>query len=149
MKRDSKKKSELKIAERYECFRYNFSEEEKLSIVKDYLSSGENKQRIWQKYTGESKEHGRILEWMQKFGYKEAAVVEKRIFADNKKRMKKEGKPIITAVEFENLQLKKRIVELEKQVRESDLRAIAFSTMIDIAERELKISIKKKSTPSH
>ena len=45
---------------------------------------------------------------------------------------------------FENLQLKKRIAELEKQLKEAELKAIAFSTMVDIAEDMFKIPIRKK-----
>jgi hypothetical protein len=45
---------------------------------------------------------------------------------------------------FENLQLKKRIVELERQLKDAELKAIAFSTMVDIAEKEFKIPIRKK-----
>lgn len=42
------------------------------------------------------------------------------------------------------LQLKKRIQDLEKQLKEAELKAIAFSTMVDIAEKEFKIPIRKK-----
>ncbi len=45
---------------------------------------------------------------------------------------------------FENLQLKKRIKELERQLKDAELKAIAFSTMVDIAEKEFKIPIRKK-----
>lgn len=45
---------------------------------------------------------------------------------------------------FENLQLKKRIFELEKQLKDAELKAIAYSTMVDIAEKEFKIPIRKK-----
>jgi hypothetical protein len=45
---------------------------------------------------------------------------------------------------FENLQLKKRIFELEKQLKDAELKAIAFSTMVDIAEKEFNIPIRKK-----
>jgi hypothetical protein len=47
-------------------------------------------------------------------------------------------------ISFENLQLKKRVAELEKQLKEAELKAIAFSTMVDIAEQEFKIPIRKK-----
>jgi hypothetical protein len=40
--------------------------------------------------------------------------------------------------------LKKRIAELEKQVKDAEMKAIAFSTMVDIAEEEFKIPIRKK-----
>jgi len=47
-------------------------------------------------------------------------------------------------VDFEKLQLQKRIAELEKQVQMAEMKAIAFSTMVDIAEREFNIPIRKK-----
>jgi hypothetical protein len=46
--------------------------------------------------------------------------------------------------EFVTLQLKKRIEELEKQLQTSEMKAIAFSTMVDIAEKEFNIPIRKK-----
>ena len=45
---------------------------------------------------------------------------------------------------FELLQLRKRVEELEKELKDAQMKAIAFSTMVDIAEKELKISIRKK-----
>jgi len=45
---------------------------------------------------------------------------------------------------IEIIQLKKKIKELEKSLEYSELRATAYSTMIDIAEEEMKISIRKK-----
>jgi cell division septum initiation protein DivIVA len=48
---------------------------------------------------------------------------------------------------FENLQLKKRIAELEKQLKDAELKAIAFSTMVDIAEKEFKIPLRRTCNP--
>jgi transposase len=45
---------------------------------------------------------------------------------------------------IDNIQLKNRIKELEKALEYSELKAVAYSEMIDIAEKELKISIRKK-----
>ena len=45
---------------------------------------------------------------------------------------------------FENLQLKKRITELEHQLKDAEMKAIAFSTMVDIAEKQFNIPIRKK-----
>ena len=47
-------------------------------------------------------------------------------------------------INFELLQLQKRNKELEKQLQEAELKAIAFSTMVDIAEEMFKIPIRKK-----
>ena len=41
--------------------------------------------------------------------------------------------------------LRKRISDLEKQLDNAQLRALGFETMIDIAEKELRIEIRKKS----
>jgi transposase len=45
---------------------------------------------------------------------------------------------------FEMQQLKKRVAQLENQLKEAELKAIAFSTMVDLAEKEFKIPIRKK-----
>ena len=49
-----------------------------------------------------------------------------------------------TIDDFETLQLKKRIAELENQLKDAEMKAIAFSTMVDIAEKEFNIPIRKK-----
>ena len=46
---------------------------------------------------------------------------------------------------IENTQLQERITQLEKTLVQSELRATALETMIEVAEKELKINIKKKS----
>ncbi len=45
---------------------------------------------------------------------------------------------------LDTAKLKQRIKELEKALEYSELKATAYSTMIDVAEEELKISIRKK-----
>jgi transposase-like protein len=122
----------------------HFSESEKRQIIEDYLQSGETKQAIWQKYTGRREEHGIILRWMREYGYypdsngKRVVLVRRNSTLSNQEVAQEMGS------EFENLQLKKRILELEKQLQESEMKSIAFETMIEIAERELNISIRKK-----
>ena len=39
----------------------------------------------------------------------------------------------------------RRIKELERQLEDERLRSLAFSTMIDVAEEELGVPIRKKS----
>lgn len=41
----------------------------------------------------------------------------------------------------------KRVKELEKQLEDAQMKNIALETMIDIAEEQLKITIRKKSGP--
>jgi ABC-type phosphate transport system auxiliary subunit len=58
--------------------------------------------------------------------------------------MKKKDKSNMESDSFETLQLKKRILELENQLKDAEMKAIAFSTMVDIAEKQFNIPIRKK-----
>ncbi|MDQ3191856.1 MAG: hypothetical protein M3Q58_09695, partial [Bacteroidota bacterium] len=73
-------------------------------------------------------EHGQLLRWMRKLGYNTKIKTGKPNFALNQFRMAKEKKaekPMSLEDElFENLQLKKRVAELEKQLKEAELKAI-------------------------
>jgi len=122
-----------------------FTEAEKHLIIQELISSGCTKAEIWEKYTGQE-EHGQLLSWMRQLGYDTGIKTRKPKFALNLYTMpKKKIKPTNVEKEsFENLQLKKRITELEKQLKDAELKAIAFSTMVDIAEKEFKIPIRKK-----
>ena len=56
--------------------------------------------------------------------------------------------PIMTEKEKQKLDtVQKRMRELEKQLEDVQMKNIALETLIDIAEEQLKISIRKKSGP--
>ncbi len=118
-----------------------FTDSEKRQIIQELLSSQSTKQEIWKKYTGHEEEHGMLLRWMRKLGYDTGDIIRRSNFAymATKKTTKNS-----TDDSFENLQLQRRILELEKQLKDAELKAIAFSTMVDIAEKEFKIPIRKK-----
>lgn len=122
-----------------------FTEDEKHKIIQEFISTGCSKMELWRKYTGKD-DHGQLLRWMRELGYSDKVMVRRPNFASNLFLMpQSKSKPVITCEEsFENLQLKKRIAELEKQLKDAELKAIAFSTMVDIAEKEFKIPIRKK-----
>jgi transposase-like protein len=132
----------------YQTTRINFTEEEKHLIIRDYLSSGLTKREIWIKHTGTT-DHGLLLKWMRDFGYtipnnNKSSNIVSNLYPMPRKQSKLD-KPTTSEEEtFETLQLKKRIAELEKQLKEAELKAIAFSTMVDLAEKEFKIPIRKK-----
>ncbi|WP_035456896.1 hypothetical protein, partial [Algoriphagus terrigena] len=42
---------------------------EREEMIKEYLSGNYSKVEIWNKYTGQSTEHGKILKWMRMLGY--------------------------------------------------------------------------------
>lgn len=119
-----------------------YSDSEKHLIIQEMLKTGCTKRDIWEKYTGQEEEHGSLLRWMRKLGYDDSIPTRRPNFASNTNQMK--NKLEESSESFENLQLKKRIEELEKQLKDAEMKAIAFSTMVDIAEREFKIPIRKK-----
>ena len=122
---------------------FSFSEKEKRTIVEDYLQSGMTKRAICKKYTGCPTEHGKILYWMRRYGYTSDHKSKNLIFASKISLMPQEDKKHDFS-EFEFLQLQKLNSELEKQLRESQMQSIAWQTMIELAEKEFNISIKKK-----
>jgi len=122
-----------------------FSKTEKHQIVQELLSSGCTKVEIWQKYTGQNEEHGQLLRWMRQLGYDSTVKTRRPNFAGNTPIMAKKTKDENQGIEdFEVLQMKKRIAELENQLKDAEMKAIAFSTMVDIAEKEFNIPIRKK-----
>ena len=110
-----------------------FTETEKHIVIKEYLMTGKSKQAIWIKYTGMN-DHGVLINWMRKFGY----------LSGEKRNIMSKIIPTKEEENFELHQLKKRIEQLEKQLKDSELKALAFSRMVDIAEEEFKIPIRKK-----
>ena len=81
---------------------------------------------------------------MRKLGYIHDPRNKNAIFVVQKDPMNHLKKAKETYSFFEYMKLQKRIEELEEQLLESELKAITYQTMIDVAERELSISIKKK-----
>ena len=124
-----------------------FSEAEKHFIIQELLSTGCTKVHIWEKYTGKTEEHGHILRWMRQLGY-DTKIKTRRPNFDTKTRgmtKRKSNKSDNTSCDdFETLQLKIRIAELEKKLKDAEIKAIAYSVMVDIAEKEYNIPIRKK-----
>jgi hypothetical protein len=122
----------------------SFTISERHHIIQEMLSSKCTKREIWKKYTGQVQEHGYLLKWMRQLGYNEFSA-RRFTFDENVSLMtKKKNPPPIEEESFEILQLKKRVHELENQLKDAEMKAIAFSTMVDIAEKEFNIPIRKK-----
>lgn len=117
-----------------------FTLEERKLIIEEYLQSGKKKQEIWEKYTGQPKEKGSLLKWMRQLGY-DIAPKRGKLANSNSGYMPKKKTEYLN----ETFQLKEQIAQLEKALLNSELRATAYETMIEVAEKELNISIKKKS----
>ena len=146
MDKKSKQISGLKSGKIIQKANKYFSEPEKHFIIQELLSSGCTKAQIWEKYTGQLEEHGQLLRWMRQLGY-DTSVKTRRPNFDTKTEVmtkKKSKKDVNIRDDFETLQLKTRIAELEKKLKDAEMKAIAYSTMVDIAEKEFNIPIRKK-----
>ena len=133
------KKMETKIRKSAKPSIY-FSVKQKHTIIRDYLSSGLPKQQIWQKYTGDKKEKGKLLKFMRQLGYIEGDIVKKPVsfFMDLPTTSKPQAAPVRNETSLSTNQL-------EQELKDSRLREQAYLVMIQIAERDLKIDIRKKS----
>jgi len=124
-----------------------YSKAERHFIIHEYLTTGYTKVEIWEKYTGKTEEHGQLLRWMRNLGYDNSNKIRRSKFGEkiNLMTKKESNKAITTGIDdFEVLQLKQRIAELEKKLIDADMKSIAYSTMVDIAEKEFNIPIRKK-----
>ena len=117
-----------------------FSLEERRQIIEEWQQSGKTKREIWEKYTGRVEEKGRIFRWMRELDLdiSKKQTILNPVKSDNMAKSKND-------TSSEVLEMQEKIKALEKALLNSELRATAYETMIEIAEKELKINIRKKS----
>ena len=116
-----------------------YSEEFKLSVIRDYYYSGMSKYACVRKY--QLRSDATLLNWLRKYECEKDSLPlqsESSNDEDMANRSKEDYKD-------ENTQLKKRIKELEKALEFSRLETLARDLMIDKAEDYFDISIRKKS----
>jgi len=105
-----------------------YSESLKREVVREIQLGNLSKTEAKKKY--DIRGHAEVLKWIRKFE-EEGSLSKIKMMDYNKEN--KDG-------------LIKRIKELERQLEDEKIRAEGYSKMIDIAEDQLKISIRKKST---
>ena len=106
--------------------RYKFYEESLKTEVVHLVQSGQiSKAEAERRY--EIKGHATILNWIRKF---EESDPQNQSLMDYNKSDKKD--------------LIKRIKELERKLEDEQIRSFGYSKMIDIAEEQLKVPIRKK-----
>lgn len=118
-----------------------FSTEQKHTIIKAFLGGGKSKQAIWKEFTGTHRECGKILKFMRQLGYIDTSVKRKPISFYMKDKPVN-SKPVEVAEKDER---DAEIRQLKLQLEDSQIREQAYLVMIELAERELKICIRKKS----
>jgi len=112
----------------------------KRMVVEEYLTTGSSKMFLLRKYNIQFK--SAIQTWMRILGYSDPG---------RQLQMFNFGQLIITSlpknkksVDTDSTKLQEKIFELERQLEDEKLRSEAYERIIEKAEKELKIPIRKK-----
>jgi transposase len=112
----------------------HYTDKFKLKVVKEYVETDISQEALKRKYGIGG--NNCIPNWMRKFGMKtpnEEQIKLQRIMSEEQGKTKREA------------ELEAKVRELEKSLDYERLRTLALDTMIDVAERDLRITIRKKS----
>jgi len=111
-----------------------FTDELKFQVVQEYMDTDVSQRELMQKFN--IRGVNTIKKWMRKFDLQ--APSQQEIELQRTMAKQKEKTP------YER-ELEAKVAKLEQQLDYEQLRTLALDTMIEIAERDLKISIRKKS----
>lgn len=114
-----------------------FSEEFKRKVCEEYLSGGTTKTALMAKYDIRGK--SAILNWLRRYGYTGNGPVDTQA-TTNVPLMENQGNNSPGPAHA----LHDRIKELEKELEKEKLEKEALRTLIEVAEREYKLDIRKK-----
>lgn len=117
-----------------------FTVEFKKKIISEYLESDLTKREILDKYAIRS--NSAIQSWMRKFGISDPFGKKDYLGVINLHRLKKKPEP--SELELEKKALEKRIRELEQKLVEEQIRTEMLARVIEIAESDYKLNIRKK-----
>ena len=112
----------------------HFTDDFRFQVVQEYLNTGISMKELQKKYSIGG--NNCINNWMRKFGTSEVTVEQINLQQAMSKEEEKTPR---------ERKLEAKVKELEKSLEQERLRTLALDTMINIAERDLKISIRKKS----
>ena len=117
----------------------DYSHTFKLSVVKEYESGGITIGALKRKYgiQGEST----IRNWLEKFG---TFDWQNRKLSWMQQKTKDQE---LLELRQKVLMLEKKNARLEKELEEKDQKVAFFDLMVDMAEKEFNIDIRKKSSP--
>jgi len=111
-----------------------FPDELKLQVVQEYYETDVSQRELMRKFNIGG--NNTIKKWMRKFDLQ--APSQQHLELQRTMVKQKEKTP------YEQ-ELETKIQKLKEQLEYEQFRTLALNTMIDIAERDLKISIRKKA----
>lgn len=121
--------------------RRHYSRAFKHSVIKEYLGGGIGMNALLRKH--DIRINGGILRWMRQLGYLENEEKDRSL--PPIKPLSLPSKKANNAIPATNASQEQRIKELERLLEDEQLRSEAYSRIIDIAEKEYNIPIRKKS----
>ena len=110
----------------------------KLQVVQEYESGNISKKELSRKYGIQG--DATIRNWIEKYSTFDWSL-------KSSSNMPKSAEQKLMELEQKVRLLEKQKKSLEKQVEQSDKKAIIFDMMIDLAEKEYNIPIRKNSLP--
>jgi transposase-like protein len=116
-----------------------YSESFKRNVIEEHLNTGASQSSLLRKYDIRFK--GAFQKWMQQLGYINIYQKVGHLQSTTLLPLSAKKKKISTSAESGQ---EARIKELERLLEDEQLRSEAYSRMIDIAEKEFHIPIRKK-----
>jgi len=110
----------------------SYTDDFKLKVARAYVLSDATVSEIQEKYGIKSRSS--VTDWVRKFGLQ--SPTQREIEFQKAMKEQKEMSP-------RELELELKVKQLEKDLEKERLRTLALNTMIDIAERDLKIRVRK------
>jgi transposase-like protein len=117
-----------------------YPESFKHSVIKEYLAGGIGYRALLKKY--DIKSSGSIARWMRQLGYLENEEKDRSL--PPVKPLPLPSKKANRAIPPPNESQEQRIKELERLLEDEQLRSEAYRRIIDIAEKEYNIPVRKK-----
>ena len=111
-------------------YRVRYAEDFKHQICREFLSGNYTKEELQKKYAVKGK--SRLLGWLRELGYISANSIQPMRKPRVKKPKKRKPVP-------------EDIKELENALQDAELKAEVYRKMIEIAEQQYKIKIRKNS----
>ena len=127
------------VSKEFKVYR-TYSEELKKQAVFKVLSGEPRKSEARRRYGIAAR--ATLDKWLEKYGH--GIMLEHQELLQHMGTRKKNEAVKGEMPELEAL--RRELAEANKRVRAAELRAEAYSLMIDLAEKELKVAIRKKST---
>lgn len=123
---------------------------EREEMVQEYLTGQYNKIEVWKKHGLCGEEHGTLLKWMRKLGYITVTTEDRsrvQLLRNYKPMGKNKPNPPSNRSgekKEDTAALERKIKELEDRLKLAEVKAEGLELMIDIAEKDFKLPIRKK-----